>query len=131
MKKLLCVALVLFTVFMSYVFIGGFLEKQQGGGPTDNTSPGVVPAVNTGRYTLSEVAKHATSDDCWLIINSRVYDVSSFLGQHPGGAFTIIPYCGKEATRAFDTQDRGNRGGHSDQATQMLQEYLIGQIIAG
>ncbi|MEO8863356.1 MAG: cytochrome b5-like heme/steroid binding domain-containing protein [Candidatus Saccharimonadales bacterium] len=130
MKKILFVSLVIFTMFMSYVVLGGFIQKQQ---KENSTKPSVAmtstsSTSGTDTFTTAEVAIHSTSSDCWLIINNKVYDVSKFLGDHPGGAYTIIPYCGKEATNAFDTQDRGRRGGHSDQATQMLADYLIGSI---
>jgi cytochrome b involved in lipid metabolism len=31
------------------------------------------------------VKKHATPDDLWLVIHGSVYDVTSFLKDHPGG----------------------------------------------
>lgn len=138
MKKLLATAIIIFGLFMSYVFIGGFLQKQQKESATQNTATTTTtPSSSSGSsstssssktYTASEVAAHNSTSDCWLIINNNVYNVSSFLGEHPGGASTIIPYCGKEATQAFDTQDRGSRGGHSSSATAMLADYQIGTI---
>jgi len=37
------------------------------------------------RFTTAEVAAHASDGDCWVIINDRVYDVTAFLDDHPGG----------------------------------------------
>lgn len=132
MKKILAVALTVFTVFMSYVVIGGFIQKQQKEeGSNSVSSPAAVtvsPTAATDAFTASEIAAHSTTSDCWLIINQKVYSVGKFLRDHPGGAATITPYCGKEATRAFDTQDRGARSGHSTQATQMLADYLVGSL---
>lgn len=34
----------------------------------------------------SELQKHSTPDDCWIIVHSRIYDVSAFLDEHPGGS---------------------------------------------
>jgi cytochrome b involved in lipid metabolism len=39
----------------------------------------------TKRFTKAEVAKHDTVHDCWLIINGKVYDVTPFVDEHPGG----------------------------------------------
>ena len=132
MKKILAVSLTLFTMFMSYVVVGGYIQKQQNENGTSSTTPTSTTPVSTtattDTFTADQVAMHDTSSDCWLIINNKVYSVSAFLGEHPGGAFTITPYCGKEATKAFDTQDRGSRGGHSSSATQMLADYLVGSI---
>lgn len=135
MRKLFISAVVLYGAFMGYVVVGGWLQKQnkENAISTRMTTPSsTVPTSGsqsaTKTYTASEVAKHGSSSDCWLIINKNVYNVSRFLSDHPGGAGTILPYCGKEATRAFDTQDRGSRGSHSNQAAQMLQDYLVGTL---
>ena len=36
-------------------------------------------------FTPAEVARHASSDDCWVIVADHVYDVTAFLDDHPGG----------------------------------------------
>jgi cytochrome b involved in lipid metabolism len=36
-------------------------------------------------FTKAEVAKHDTVHDCWMIINGKVYDVTPFVDEHPGG----------------------------------------------
>ena len=125
---------------MSYVFVAGFLQKQSKENQSANTAtstqtspsnttskPSTSPSSSTAKsYTVSEISKHNNESDCWLLISSQVYDVTTFLGEHPGGASLILPYCGKEATRAFQTQDRGNS--HSNQATDMLAGYEIGTL---
>lgn len=133
MKKLVAISIIIFSVFMSYVVVGGFLQKQQKESAAENatTAPATstAPAASsstTKTFSVSEVSAHSTTTDCWLIINNNVYDVSKFLAEHPGGAATIIPYCGKEATKAFDTQDRGSSGAHSSNASSMLADYQIG-----
>ncbi|MBP6042203.1 cytochrome b5 domain-containing protein [Candidatus Saccharibacteria bacterium] len=132
MKKLLLISLILFSVFMSYVFIGGAIQKQQKENDAESgvktSAPTIDKSVPQKAFTINEVSTHSRSSDCWLIINNKVYNVAKFLGEHPGGASTIIPYCGKEATKAFDTQDRGPGHEHSSEASQMLGDYLIGTI---
>ncbi|KAI1385414.1 uncharacterized protein F4822DRAFT_343803 [Hypoxylon trugodes] len=50
-----------------------------------------------------EVAKHNTTSSCWIVINRKVYDVTSYLDQHPGGAAILIKQSGKDATPQFRT----------------------------
>jgi cytochrome b involved in lipid metabolism len=47
------------------------------------TPPAPIPPVKT--YTTSEVAKHDTRNDCWLILSNGIYDVTPFISRHPGG----------------------------------------------
>ncbi len=53
-------------------------------------------------YTMAEVAKHNTEQDCWVVIGNEVYDVTKFLKDHPGGARAILLFAGKDATDEFD-----------------------------
>ncbi len=52
--------------------------------------------------TIKEVAKHNKKDDCWVIIHDKVYDLSEFIPDHPGGQKIIIRYAGKDATKKYD-----------------------------
>ncbi|KAG0170480.1 hypothetical protein DFQ28_001724 [Apophysomyces sp. BC1034] len=55
-----------------------------------------------GEYTADEVAKHNKDDDCWVIVNGQVLDVTNFLPDHPGGKKAILIYAGREATEEFN-----------------------------
>ena len=48
--------------------------------------------------SLTEVAKHSTEDDCWVAIHGRVYDITKFLSDHPGGPETIVEVAGRNCT---------------------------------
>ena len=50
----------------------------------------------------SEVAKHNTDEDCWVVINGRAYDVTEFKEDHPGGSSIILKWAGKDATETYE-----------------------------
>ncbi len=84
-------------------------------------------------YALSEVAQHASKDDCWAIISDDVYDLTEFINRHPGGD-EILRACGTDATTLFNsrqTQDGqwvGSGTPHSQAATEQLAKLKIGTV---
>jgi flavocytochrome c len=56
----------------------------------------------TLQITRDELAKHASSDDCWVAIGGDVYDFTDFLDDHPAGAEAILKLGGTDGTEAFD-----------------------------
>lgn len=44
-----------------------------------------TPTTTAKSYTATEVAAHADSTSCWLILDNKVYDVTTFIPKHPGG----------------------------------------------
>ncbi|KPI89705.1 putative cytochrome b5-like protein [Leptomonas seymouri] len=71
---------------------------------------------------LSEVEKHTAEDDLWFVKDHKVYDISKFVDQHPGGVDTLLGVAGKDGTYDFDAV------GHSDTAVQDLARYYIGDV---
>ncbi|KAI4354385.1 hypothetical protein L6164_003251 [Bauhinia variegata] len=73
-------------------------------------------------FTLAEVSQHNTAKDCWLIISGKVYNVTRFLEDHPGGDEVLLSATGKDATDDFLDV------GHSSSATAMMDEFYVGKI---
>ena len=49
-----------------------------------------------------EVARHSSREDCWVVVDSVVYDMTSFLSAHPGGeAMVLDSAAGGDATEIF------------------------------
>ncbi|NWJ09309.1 CYB5B protein, partial [Crypturellus undulatus] len=69
-----------------------------------------------------EVARRNSSREAWLVIHGRVYDVTRFLAEHPGGEEVLLEQAGRDATESFEDV------GHSLDAREMLKEYYIGEI---
>lgn len=42
-----------------------------------------------------EVAGHNSLQSCWVIIENRVYDVTDFIEEHPGGQGVILRWAGQ------------------------------------
>lgn len=61
-----------------------------------------------------------------MIIREKVYNFTSYLPNHPGGLEKIVPYCGKDATMAFETKDKNPVKPHSKYAESLLNQYYIG-----
>ncbi|KAJ8769725.1 hypothetical protein K2173_005931 [Erythroxylum novogranatense] len=81
-------------------------------------------ASETKAFNFGEVAVHNKTKDCWLIISGKVYDVTPFMDDHPGGDEVLLSATGKDATNDFEDV------GHSDSARDMMAKYLIGEIDA-
>ena len=73
-------------------------------------------------YRLSDIATHNTASSCWLIIDNKVYDITQFLNEHPGGEEVLVESAGRDATEAFVDV------GHSTDAKELLQGYYIGDV---
>ena len=53
-------------------------------------------------YTMDQVKLHNKLDDCWVVVNGDVLDVTDFISDHPGGKQAIIMFAGKNATEEFN-----------------------------
>ncbi|KAL4948916.1 hypothetical protein BDW69DRAFT_188823 [Aspergillus filifer] len=71
-------------------------------------------------FTTQEVAAHKSHEDLWVIIHGKVYDLTSYLRDHPGGAEVLYDVAGKDATAAYEDV------GHSEDADEIMQDFLIG-----
>lgn len=111
-----------YTAFVVFWSIVGTLLVVHGLAGGDKSSTGEA----AGSYTMEEVADHATLDDCWMVIEGNVYDITPYVDEHPARPSVLAAWCGREATEGMRTKDKGRD--HSGAAWEMLADYEIGVL---
>lgn len=118
------------ALFWLAVLAFGWFDRPPVATPVAEPAP-AVPAASAPlerRFTLAEVARHASAADCWMAIDGGVYDFSAYLPRHPSDPALIEPWCGREASEAYRTKTRGRP--HSQRATAMMAAYRLGSLDA-
>ncbi len=114
------------------VFIGvcivavvGVFVYWQSASKTVYTAPVVqnTETVSSATYTMAEVSVHADGASCWSVIDAHVYDLTTWISQHPGGEAAIVSLCGVDGTVAF----HGQHGDRKKQAD-ILANYKIAEL---
>ena len=77
-------------------------------------------------YSLEEVQKHSknltsTPPSYWIVIHNKVYDVTTWLDDHPGGDEILMDNSGTDATEPWEDI------GHSTEARGKMKKYLIAE----
>ena len=54
------------------------------------------------QWPLAEVAKHASPEDAWTVLNGKVYNITPYLRYHPGGVDTLLMAAGTDGTALFN-----------------------------
>ena len=85
--------------------------------PTKSAAP-----ASTG-YTMERVKANGTSSSCWTVINGYVYDLTKWIGSHPGGSGAITSLCGTDGTSEFLAMHRGQ-----GKPEARLAGYLLGPL---
>ncbi|ODQ63616.1 cytochrome b5 [Nadsonia fulvescens var. elongata DSM 6958] len=53
------------------------------------------------RVTAAELAQHQTKDDAWTALGGKVYNMTHYMGFHPGGERDLMRVAGKDGTKLF------------------------------
>ena len=77
----------------------------------------------TAGYTMAQVKVNDNTKTCWAVVDDYVYNLTTWINSHPGGAGAIVSLCGTDATSAFRTQ-------HQNQAKPAvrLDSYKLGPL---
>ncbi|KAL1954133.1 hypothetical protein VTO42DRAFT_1713 [Malbranchea cinnamomea] len=68
-----------------------------------------------------EVAAHNKDGDLWIIVDDKVYDLSKFQDEHPGGKKILLGVAGKDASKKY-------RKYHGDAVLRRHETLRIGTI---
>jgi cytochrome b involved in lipid metabolism len=98
-------------------------QAQELPAPTDPTPDATPGATADSGISVAEVQKHNTAKDCWTVVNGDVYDLTSYIAKHKGGAAVLTAICGKDGTKAFSGQHAGASKPNTD-----LSSLLVGPL---
>jgi len=86
----------------------------------DDSSPNINDKPR--EYRLSEIKTHNDAKSTYLVVHNKVYDVTRFLEEHPGGEEVMLEQAGTDCSEAFEDV------GHSSDARDLLKDYYIGEV---
>ncbi|KAF2874206.1 hypothetical protein BDV95DRAFT_488021 [Massariosphaeria phaeospora] len=84
-----------------------------------------MPGLTLPNIPLADVRQHNTEKSCYVTIGAKVYDVTSFLSDHPGGGDLILEYGGKDVREIMEDEVSHT---HSEAAYEILDESLVGFV---
>lgn len=85
-----------------------------------------MPARTLPTFTRAELESHNSKDSCYVSIGSKVYDVTDFAEDHPGGADLVYDYAGRDIEDILkDTVSHT----HSETAYDILDDSLVGFLV--
>jgi len=91
-------------------------------GPTATVA---ADAPKVGKpYTMEEVRAHNKKNDCWVVINGKVCDLTKFMDLHPGGVPVIMAQAGKDATSEW------NAIHNRDAIEKICPQVVVGHVVA-
>nr|UTK45974.1 b5-E [Tripterygium wilfordii] len=72
-------------------------------------------------YSKGEVSLHNKRNDCWITIKDKVYDITSYVEEHPGGD-AILTHAGDDSTEGFYGPQ------HATRVFDMIDDFYIGDL---
>lgn len=84
-----------------------------------------MPARTLPTIPLAEVRSRKTTESCYVTIGTKVYDVTDFLEDHPGGADLVLEYGGQDVAEIM--KDEVSHF-HTEVAYDILEDSLVGFV---
>lgn len=54
------------------------------------------------QVAIDEIKKHSSVEDCWLVVDGNVWDMTDFAPNHPGGSAIIHRFAGRDASETYN-----------------------------
>lgn len=120
-KKVVTIISIVTVILVVGIFVwGNQIEKRDQ--QTIEQSKGDA-SQTLAQYTATDVSTHNNTASCWTIIDGFIYDLTQFIGRHPGGEKAISNVCGVDGAAVFQDAHHG-----STRKMAELQKYLIGVL---
>ncbi|KAK3704980.1 fatty acid alpha-hydroxylase [Vermiconidia calcicola] len=84
-----------------------------------------MPGRTLPTLPSAQVESHNTDKSCYVTVGTKVYDITDFLEDHPGGGDLILQYGGKDVKEAMEDPISH---AHSEAAWEVLDDCLIGFV---
>ncbi|KAF7558339.1 hypothetical protein G7046_g5817 [Stylonectria norvegica] len=85
-----------------------------------------MPAITLPTFTRSQVEAHNSGSSCYVTIGTKVYDVTDFVDDHPGGGDLVLEYAGRDVEDIL--KDQASHA-HSEAAYDVLDDSLVGFVV--
>lgn len=102
------------------ILLGGLLAFK-------SLAPGIQKDLQQDRlqkkksYTAEEVAEHTGKDSLWIILKDKVYNVTPYIEEHPGGD-AIFRNAGGDSTAGFFAPQ------HPERVFDLIDDFYIGDL---
>ncbi|KAL3699421.1 hypothetical protein R1sor_017443 [Riccia sorocarpa] len=118
----ICVAIFLAVGLSVVVLYPAFSARSEHKRLSKSTAENAAVQTTEKRcYTAEEVSKHNSEKSVWLIIKDKIYDVTEYLNEHPGGE-SMLNNAGGENTKGFYGPQ------HPRWAYERLEDFYIGDL---
>lgn len=84
-----------------------------------------MPGITLPTIPSKDVTSRNTKESCYVTLGTKVYDITGFLEDHPGGGELIVEFGGKDVGRIMGDEVSHS---HSESAYEVLDEHLIGFV---
>lgn len=113
------IAVPLLTAILAAILVTILVFKANRGQSGAVSAKGLDNSKKT--FSKSEVAKHTKADDVWIILRNKVYDVTPYVQEHPGGE-AILRNAGGDATDGFYAPQ------HPERVFDLIDDFYIGDL---
>ncbi len=91
---------------------------------SNNTNTTNQSDTKVAGFTLEQISAHKDASSCWSAINGSVYDLTSWIPNHPGGEQTILSLCGIDGSAGYNGQH-----GNSKKPAKVLGGFKVGVLL--